>query len=109
VTDQQLSAAQYRFPDNTPRSKEAYFYRAAFEEHFPQRAAVETVPGEWQQQVQQQHVLAERCNGWNALQQSLHQPAVQCIVWFTTGICVRFLAGHSSLGSAMPCTRCISP
>lgn len=45
VSDQQMAAAAHRYPDNTPRSKEAYFYRQIFETHFPQRAAAETVPG----------------------------------------------------------------
>jgi asparagine synthase (glutamine-hydrolysing) len=45
VTDQQLEAAQYRYPDNTPRTKEAYFYRQIFEGHFPQKSAADSVPG----------------------------------------------------------------
>lgn len=46
VSDQQLAAAQHRYPDNTPRTKEAYMYRTIFEGHFPQKAAADTVPGE---------------------------------------------------------------
>lgn len=34
-----------RFPDNTPRTKEAYWYRTIFEGHFPSKAAADTVPG----------------------------------------------------------------
>lgn len=45
VSDDMLKAAVHRFPDNTPRTKEAYWYRTLFEGHFPQRAAAETVPG----------------------------------------------------------------
>lgn len=45
VTDQQLAAAQHRYPDNTPGTKEAYMYRTIFESHFPQKAAADTVPG----------------------------------------------------------------
>ncbi|GBF97422.1 asparagine synthase [Raphidocelis subcapitata] len=45
VSDQQLAAAQHRYPDNTPRTKEAYLYRTVFEGHFPQKAAADTVPG----------------------------------------------------------------
>jgi hypothetical protein len=37
-----------RYLDNTPRTKEAYFYRSIFESHFPQKAAADTVPGEAQ-------------------------------------------------------------
>uniref|UniRef100_A0A383V7J6 Asparagine synthetase [glutamine-hydrolyzing] n=1 Tax=Tetradesmus obliquus TaxID=3088 RepID=A0A383V7J6_TETOB len=45
VSDQMLAAAQHRYLDNTPRTKEAYFYRSIFESHFPQKAAADTVPG----------------------------------------------------------------
>lgn len=45
VSDEALKNAVHRFPDNTPRTKEAYWYRTIFEQHFPQRAALETVPG----------------------------------------------------------------
>ncbi|QGX90943.1 asparagine synthase B [Tatumella sp. TA1] len=45
VTDQQLATASYRFPYNTPTSKEAYLYREIFEELFPVASAAECVPG----------------------------------------------------------------
>ncbi|QBG34689.1 asparagine synthase B [Litorilituus sediminis] len=45
VTDQQLESAAFRFPINTPDTKEAYFYRCIFEEHFPLESAAECVPG----------------------------------------------------------------
>jgi asparagine synthase (glutamine-hydrolysing) len=45
VSDEQLKAAQYRFPYNTPVSKEAYLYRSIFHSHFPQESAAKTVPG----------------------------------------------------------------
>jgi len=45
VSDQELKSAPHRFPDNTPKTKEAYWYRTIFEQHFPQRSALETVPG----------------------------------------------------------------
>ncbi|BBN81435.1 asparagine synthase B [Pseudoalteromonas sp. A25] len=44
VSDQELENAQYRFPINTPDSKEAYFYRQIFTEHFPGDAAATCVP-----------------------------------------------------------------
>lgn len=43
VKDKQLLTAAHRFPYNTPRTKEAYYIRSIFEEHFPQQAALETV------------------------------------------------------------------
>ncbi|NOI67728.1 asparagine synthase B [Vibrio sp. 99-8-1] len=45
VSDQQLSTAEYRFPYNTPTTKEGYMYREIFEELFPLPSAAECVPG----------------------------------------------------------------
>ncbi|QIR14747.1 asparagine synthase B [Shewanella aestuarii] len=45
VDDVQLANAKFRFPYNTPETKEAYFYRCFFEEFFPLASAAETVPG----------------------------------------------------------------
>ncbi len=43
VTDEQMDQAAMLFPHNTPSTKEAYFYRSIFHEHFPQEAAAKTV------------------------------------------------------------------
>lgn len=45
VTDQMFANAVHRFPESTPATKEAYFYRTIFEGHFPQASAARTVPG----------------------------------------------------------------
>ncbi|MEW5307978.1 MAG: hypothetical protein WDW36_010344 [Sanguina aurantia] len=45
VSDDMFKAAKHRYPDNTPTTKEGYWYRTIFEGHFPQRAAADTVPG----------------------------------------------------------------
>lgn len=45
VSDQQLANAAFKFPVNTPDTKEAYFYRSVFEEHFPVASAANCVPG----------------------------------------------------------------
>jgi asparagine synthase (glutamine-hydrolysing) len=45
VSDAQMESAKFRFPYNTPVSKEAYFYREIFERHYPQAWAAECVPG----------------------------------------------------------------
>ena len=45
VTDQQLESASFRFPVNTPDSKEAYFYRCVFEEKYPLATAADCVIG----------------------------------------------------------------
>ena len=44
VSDEQMANAQYRFPVNPPLSKEEYFYRCIFAEHFPSESAARTVP-----------------------------------------------------------------
>ncbi|OXX22394.1 asparagine synthase B [Vibrio sp. V08_P9A1T1] len=45
VTDQQMETAKYRFPYNTPATKEGYVYREIFEELFPLESAAQCVPG----------------------------------------------------------------
>jgi asparagine synthase (glutamine-hydrolysing) len=40
-----MTNARYRFPYNTPATKEAYYYREIFESHFPGEAAAACVPG----------------------------------------------------------------
>ena len=44
VTDEQMNTANYRFPINTPPSKEEYFYRSIFTEFFPSDSAASCVP-----------------------------------------------------------------
>ncbi|NER15296.1 asparagine synthase B [Leptobacterium flavescens] len=44
VSDEQMRNAAYRFPLQTPKTKEEYYYRSVFEEHFPSDAAALTVP-----------------------------------------------------------------
>ncbi|GLJ12621.1 hypothetical protein SUGI_0194710 [Cryptomeria japonica] len=44
ITDAMMTNAKYVYPDNTPPTKEAYFYRMIFERFFPQNAAHMTVP-----------------------------------------------------------------
>ncbi len=45
VSDQQLENAQFKFPVNTPDTKEAYLYRCVFEDKFPLASAADCVPG----------------------------------------------------------------
>ncbi|MFB6434768.1 MAG: asparagine synthase B [Candidatus Malihini olakiniferum] len=45
VSDQHLESAHYRFPYNTPTSKEGCLYREIFEELFPVQSSAECVPG----------------------------------------------------------------
>ncbi|MCX7551995.1 asparagine synthase B [Xanthomarina sp. F2636L] len=46
VTDEQLANAKYKFPIQTPTSKEEFYYRTLFTEHFPSDAAALSVPQE---------------------------------------------------------------
>ncbi len=45
VSDAEMTRAAGRFPFNTPASKEAYWFRSVFEQHFPLASAAQTVPG----------------------------------------------------------------
>ncbi|MEE8496512.1 MAG: asparagine synthase B [Xanthomonadales bacterium] len=45
VSDAEMARAEGRFPFNTPVSKEAYYFRSLFEQHFPLASAAQTVPG----------------------------------------------------------------
>lgn len=44
VTDEMMVNAKFRFPINTPMSKEEYRYRTIFESHFPSDSAASCVP-----------------------------------------------------------------
>jgi asparagine synthase (glutamine-hydrolysing) len=45
ISDSMMETAEYRFPHNTPLTKEGYLYRQFFESHFPSHSAMQTVPG----------------------------------------------------------------
>jgi asparagine synthase (glutamine-hydrolysing) len=45
VSDEQFAGASELFPHNTPKSKEAYYYRTIFQELFPSDSAQRTVEG----------------------------------------------------------------
>lgn len=46
ISDDQLTTAKFRFPIQTPTTKEEYYYRSIFETHFPSNAAALSVPQE---------------------------------------------------------------
>jgi len=46
VSDEQLANAKYKFPVQPPTSKEEFYYRSIFQEHFPSDAAALSVPQE---------------------------------------------------------------
>ncbi|MGB0134841.1 asparagine synthase B, partial [Dokdonella sp.] len=45
VSDREFAAAAKRFPVNPPATKEGYWYRSLFEQHFPGDACAQTIPG----------------------------------------------------------------
>ena len=45
VSDAEMARAAGRFPHNPPASKEAYWFRSVFEQHFPLASAAQCVPG----------------------------------------------------------------
>jgi asparagine synthase (glutamine-hydrolysing) len=40
-----MATAEFRFPTNTPDTKEGYYFRTIFEGYFPQESAAKCVPG----------------------------------------------------------------
>jgi asparagine synthase (glutamine-hydrolysing) len=46
ISDRQMESAQFKFPINTPKTKEAYWYRSIFSEFFPQDDAVRCIPAQ---------------------------------------------------------------
>ena len=46
ISDQKMEEASLRFPIQTPTTKEEYFYRSLFSEHFPSNTAALCVPQE---------------------------------------------------------------
>jgi asparagine synthase (glutamine-hydrolysing) len=45
ISDQMMQNAKFKFPVNTPQSKEEYFYRRIFAEHFPDQIVASCVMG----------------------------------------------------------------
>ena len=46
ISDEQMENAHFRFPIQTPLSKEEFYYRSIFESHFPSEAAALCIPQE---------------------------------------------------------------
>ena len=44
VSDEQMANAHFRFPIQTPTTKEEFYYRSVFEEHYPSDTAALSVP-----------------------------------------------------------------
>lgn len=74
ITDTQLQNAAYKFPHNTPDSKEGYLFREIFEQHFPVPAAAECVPGGKSVACSTPEALA-----WDASFQNMNEPSGRAI------------------------------
>lgn len=74
VTDQQMETAQFKFPIHTPQSKEEYYYRSIFAEHFPSDSAARCVPSVPSVACSTPEALA-----WDASFQNLNDPSGRAV------------------------------
>ena len=74
VSDEMMTEAAERFPVNTPRNKEEYYYRSIFEEHFPSRSAALTVPSVPSVACSTAEALA-----WDASFQNVNDPSGRAV------------------------------
>ncbi|HSW29748.1 MAG TPA: asparagine synthase B [Longimicrobiales bacterium] len=74
VPDRDFENARFRFPHNTPDTKEGYLYRCIFEEHFPLPSAAETVLGGKSVACSTPEALA-----WDASFQGVNEPSGRAV------------------------------
>lgn len=74
VSDRELENARFRFPHNTPDTKEGYLYRSIFEQHFPLPSAAETVLGGKSVACSTPEALA-----WDASFQGVNEPSGRAV------------------------------
>jgi len=74
VSDQQMVKAKFKFPINTPQSKEEYYYRSIFAEHFPSDSAAKCVPSVPSVACSTPEALA-----WDTSFQSLNDPSGRAV------------------------------
>lgn len=74
VTDEQLANAKYKFPTQTPKTKEEFFYRSIFEDHFPSEAAALSVPSVPSIACSTAEALA-----WDAAFTSMNEPSGRAV------------------------------
>lgn len=74
VTDEQLANAKYKFPLQTPKSKEEFYYRTIFTEHFPSDAAALSVPSVPSVACSTPEALA-----WDASFQNMNDPSGRAV------------------------------
>ena len=69
-----MEEAAIRFPVNTPKNKEEYYYRSIFEEHFPSKSAARTVPSVASVACSTAEALA-----WDASFKNLNDPSGRAV------------------------------
>ena len=74
VSDTDMEVAHHRFPAQTPRTKEEYYYRSIFEEHFPSETAALTVPS-----VPSVACSTPAALAWDASFQNMNEPSGRAI------------------------------
>ncbi|WP_039054590.1 asparagine synthase B [Sphingobacterium sp. T2] len=74
VSDEEFASAAERFPVNTPKNKEEYYYRSIFESHFPSEAAAKTVPS-----VKSVACSTPEALLWDASFQNLNDPSGRAV------------------------------
>jgi asparagine synthase (glutamine-hydrolysing) len=74
VSDTEFAIAASRFPINTPKNKEEYYYRTIFESHFPSEAAAKTVPS-----VKSVACSTPEALLWDASFQNLNDPSGRAV------------------------------
>jgi len=74
VSDAEFAGAAKRFPINTPKNKEEYYYRSIFESHFPSEAAAKTVPS-----VKSVACSTPEALLWDASFQNLNDPSGRAV------------------------------
>jgi asparagine synthase (glutamine-hydrolysing) len=74
ISDEEMKNAKFRFPINTPQSKEEYYYRSIFNEHFPSDTAAACVPSVPSVACSTPEALA-----WDASFQKLNDPSGRAV------------------------------
>ena len=74
VSDEEFARARFRFPINTPMSKEEYRYRAIFSEHFPSDTAASCVPS-----VKSVACSTPEALAWDASFQNMNDPSGRAV------------------------------
>ncbi len=74
VSDNDLATASYRFPIHPPMSKEEYFYRSIFTEHFPSDSAALCVPS-----VKSVACSTPEALAWDASFQNMNDPSGRAV------------------------------